>query len=921
MVSKAAQRMEDLILLEAADSTERLSEKEILERATDVRAVLSVSDQEFDEVIKRIHAKLTITLSVGISIAEEHKKWLHSRKSSIDPFYWDRYRRYLFGRLKWSPLVVNTLDRVTDEILELAGDPNSVGGFARKGLIVGEVQSGKTATYTALCCKAADAGYELIILLTGTVESLRRQTQERLDQGFVGRDSFEVLQKSTKIHKNVAVGAGEFDQRKFAVVFTSRSRDFSIQIANQLNLSIANASDPILLVCKKNAKILENLRTWLETFNANDRGRISAPLLLIDDEADNASVNTNKDTEEATRTNSEIRAILKLFDRSCYTGVTATPFANIFIHPETVDEMIGDDLFPKDFIYSLESPTNYLGPRTIFGLSGDDGNSDEGEPVEGRGPFLREVVDMEPCLPLKHKIDAQITELPNSLREAIHSFILATTIRDLRNEGPTHRSMLINVSRFVGVQGLVGSLVHSEVEEIKREMRLYSHLPPDDACDASSSIAALRELWSSDFVVKEFPWASVQAMLNSAVQPILVSVVNQKSGAGSLDYSAAKENGLRVIAVGGNSLSRGLTLEGLSTSYFYRNSQMYDTLLQMGRWFGYRPGYDDLCRIWMTRDAASWYTHIVIATDELRREFRIMRELKQTPREFGLRVRAHPDSLIVTARNKMRTARDFVHYITFSGVGLETPRLRSDSDVNRHNLETTLEFLRTLPSACRAAGRRNSHPFWRGVPKNEIAAFLGRFWSDPTNFNIQLDAISEFIAATGEPQLKHWDVVIIAPRDSRHQKIDIGRTNVYPVERRIDEIEGGRLLISGSKQRVGSIDDEAEGLTEDQVERARQAAAAHGKGISGQDYRDVRSHPLLLIYFVCGNAEVTGVNRWVDPEDRPVVAIGLSFPRFSDEAATQKAMYKINQVEWRSRFESDLVPDDDVVEEDVGVIG
>src|ERR1035438_8261726 len=255
--------------------------------------------------------------------------------------------------------------------------------------------------------------------------------------------------------------------------------------------------------------------------------------------------------------------------------------------------------------------------------------------------------------PEKHRSDLIVASLPASLEEALRSFIIGTTIRDLRGEGPTHRSMLVNVSRFTAVQDQVATLVHTLLANSQKDIRNYSQLPSSEALN-NTTIAGLRETWKREFGNDAIPWAQVQPALLNAALPIVVQAVNQRTGAASLDYAKHSATGLRVIAVGGNSLSRGLTLEGLSTSYFYRNSQMYDTLLQMGRWFGYRDGYSDVCRLWLSEEAIQWYSHITTATEELRAEVKKMRRKNATPREFGLKVRAHPDSLIVTAQNKMR---------------------------------------------------------------------------------------------------------------------------------------------------------------------------------------------------------------------------------------------------------------------------
>jgi hypothetical protein len=875
----------------------RPTEGEVLETASALRRAFPVSDDEFATLIKRMHAKLTITMELGTSLVKTtYVPWLAARKATIDPFYWERLRSWL-GRLEWPPLVINTLDQVSDDILDLAGDPQREGTWASRGLVVGDVQSGKTAAYTALISKAADSGYRLIILLTGRLESLRRQTQERLDEGFVGLDSSEILQQ-TQMRTNRAVGVGIIDGRRAAGVFTSRSRDFNRQLVTQLGFRLDSSKEPVLVVIKKNKSILENLEIWLKGYNSGPDGKIGAPLLVIDDEADEASINTNPESADPTRINERVRALLALFHRSSYVGFTATPFANVFIDPDTADEMLGDDLFPRDFIYTLEAPTNYVGPQQVFS-----------EPPT----ITRWNDDAEAFFPEDHKLGHPVPSLPPSLHEALRCFLIATTLRDLRGEGRTHRSMLVNVSRFTAVQDQVAALLDSEVRDMQRDVRNFSHLGPEEALKVTT-IRSLRETWAREFDVTEFDWPTVQLALHEAIQPVSVRPVNQRTGAASLDYKAHREQGLRVIAVGGNSLSRGLTLEGLSTSYFYRNSQMYDTLLQMGRWFGYRDGYADLCRLWLSEEAFQWYAHITTASDELRREFKRMRRLNLTPKDFGLKVRAHPDSLIVTARNKMRRANSIVRRVSLDGKGIETARLRSSPGVIRANRDAVARFIEGL---IRTVGKPEPSEFgstiWRDVPKDTVAALLAEFETHPLNYDFQADQLSEFLEQTPELRLQLWDVVI--PNGSLEVE-EIGGVPAKPSERRVlPRPDSGSLLVSGSSARVGSRGVEREGLSREQFERIQ--ATSNGKNISDQEFRDVRQKPLLLLHVLRGYTAKTGKGAgktWLDPDGPPLVALGLSFPRFDDSDIAQWVEYKVNLVQWRSMFEREA--DDDIVVED-----
>jgi hypothetical protein len=872
------------------------TEEEVQILAESLRRIpnFTVDDNEFSLVLRRIHSRLQIDMDTGTAIFEEYQPWLPARKPDIEPYYWDRFDAYL-KRNDWPPRVVSKLDQVTDEILNLLGDPSRTGAWERRGLVMGDVQSGKTATYTALTCKAADAGYRLIILLTGTLENLRRQTQERLDMGFVGLDSSGWL--VARERRTSEVGVGEINRNRMAVVFTSRTRDFNTNLVNQLNLRIRDMAEPILLVVKKHKRILENLENWLRAYNANQSGTIDTPMLLIDDEADNASVNTNAEAQNPTAINERIRALLRLFTRNNYVGFTATPFANIFIDPDTEDEMRGNDLFPRDFIYALEAPTNYVGPQAIFGDSPEVN-------------YLRKIKDAEPFFPASHRSSYIVNGLPPTLNEALRMFVVSNAIRDLRSEGATHRSMLVNVSRFTNVQDQVSQLLDHEMREIQQAIRNYSRLPLEEAV-RNERISSLKETWEREFIEAGVGWDEVQSALLSAALPIVVRAVNQRTGAASLDFASHRQTGLRIIAVGGNSLSRGLTLEGLSTSYFFRNTQMYDTLLQMGRWFGYREAYGDLCRVWLTPDAIHWYAHIANATDELRDEIRRMQAANLTPKDFGLRVRSDPDSLLVTARNKMRTAKEMERIISVSGEGVETPQLRSDKDTMLANAAAAEEFIQRLASAgIEAESSEWGSRIWRNVPKSHIAFILKRFVSHPLDFVFQQDFLAKFLEDTSEPCLEYWDVAL--PNGSEAET-EFAGIQYRPQKRKVTINNTTRsILVSGSSRRVGSRGVEREGMSATEVGRIEeQYRAEHGKkSIPDKQFRIRRQRPLLLLHLTAPDLEGTPLETY----GKPLVALGLSFPVFDDSKVAKRVLYKINLVDFRNLF--DLEAEDEPEVED-----
>lgn len=871
-------------------------EEEVAALVERLRLIFPISDEERDALLRRLHARLAIRMDTGTALFErDHRPWLHARKPSIDPFYWDRFSKHLFS-LGWVPSVVTTLDTVTDEVLDLCGDPRRDGSWKRRGLVMGDVQSGKTATYTALCCKAADAGYRLIILLTGTLESLRRQTQERLDSGFIGLDSSGFLSAQ---RQNRAVGVGRIDQSRTGVAFTSRTSDFSTRLVNQLNLRLSSFPEPILLVVKKHKRILQNLENWLRDYNAGTDRRIAAPLLLIDDEADSASVNTGASNLEPTAINERIRALLALFRQSTYVGFTATPFANIFIDPDTETEMLGDDLFPRDYIYALEPPTNYIGPDTIFG---------ENTTVD----MLRNIEDAETIIPYGHRASLAVSELPDSLLEAIRCFVLTNAVRDLRGEGRTHRSMLVNVSRFTDVQMQLERLTGEHVRGMQNDIRNYSRLPSAEA-QRNPTIAALQATWEREYKKAGFEWDRVRVALVDAALPIVVRAVNQRTGLAALDYAANREGGLRVVAVGGLSLSRGLTLEGLSTSYFFRNSQMYDTLLQMGRWFGYRDSYGDLCRIWLTPEAQHWYSHITAATTELRAEIRRMRSQNLTPREFGLKVRAHPDSLIVTARNKMRSARTIERVISVSEEGLETPIIRNDPETIQLNTAVVKDFLRAIEDTATRRKSRFGNTLWTGVPKTEVAQILRRFRVHPRNVTFQGEDLATFLERTDEAKLQLWDVVL--PNGEEPETDLLPGLPYKPQKRKVTYISGRDILVGGKSARVRSRGIEQEGLDPQQVKKAEDEFAKNGggKNVPDLEYRRVRERPLLLIHCITAYSDGVKLQTGGDPH----MALGLSFPKFNDSEMARRVTYRVNVVEWKNLFENEA--DDEQEQEDVEV--
>ncbi|OLN26661.1 Z1 domain-containing protein [Desulfosporosinus metallidurans] len=872
-----------------------------------------VTDHEFEDLKRRLKANIVVVMDIGVVIKDDkrpHQSWLPSRRSELDFFFWNRYKKYLEEIKHWNPRVTGNLGRVSDEIVDLLGDPKAKNDFQRRGLVLGDVQSGKTANYTAICNKAADTGYRVIIVLAGMMENLRQQTQERLDAEFSGRKSEYFLDPTKKEIRNEPVGVGRYGTNKRIASFTSVVKDFDINILKSNDLSLLSVSDPVVFVVKKNKSILNNLIRWLRNNNAVTGQKIDLPMLLIDDEADNASVNTKKEDEDPTAINQAVRTLLALFRQASYLGITATPYANIFINPDTTDDMRGDDLFPRDFIYSLAPPSNYIGADSIFGVE---------------APFRDALEELHPqemnaFFPFSHKKGHPVTELPPSMKEAMAYFLLINGIRDVSGDFKAHRSMMIHVSRFTNVQNQIRDLATEWILQMRSDLQNYSRLSETESSKIPG-IAYLKAVWDKYLLSRKaglpgnpMPWHKfLSEYLFKAAAPIDVRAVNQESGATSLDYFNHREDGLRVIAVGGNSLSRGLTLEGLCVSYFYRRSQMYDTLLQMGRWFGYRLGYDDLFKIWISVEAIDWYGYITAAAEELKLEIARMKNANLTPLEFGLKVRQDPASLIVTARNKMRAGTMVKRPVTVSGRLLETPRLKSDDASLKANEDVFMDFVRRLDIIGQRTTREDARYFWEGVNKDEVEQLLRDFKTHPWHLSFQGQALADFIR--DKMGNSKWDVVIAegSVKDEYTELYCGSEQLMIRPEKRTIIATREQISISGTKVRVGSGGATKLGLTKKQREDAEAAFIREHPGktnVSDSTYLIEGRAPILMLHVIAvdrisidKNGKVrTQIEEGCQVPDF-LFALGAGFPFTGLPEET--ASYMVNMVELSSYYDSE----------------
>ncbi|MES2592195.1 MAG: Z1 domain-containing protein [Bacteroidota bacterium] len=747
----------------------------------------------------------------------DHKPWYREKVAAdeIDFKFWKRYKKYLLNIKNWPETTVNRLDEITDDIIERIEDPTDRNrAFDRRGLVVGYVQSGKTANYTGVINKAIDCGYKVIIVLSGMHKNLRSQTQMRIDEEVIGRDT------SDQAHVR-RIGVTTLPNENYINVDTFTTQDdggdFSRAFAQQLGGVQPGSDRPMLLVIKKNVSVLRNLIRYfnecLDTIGNEYVLRVgenppilnNLPLLLIDDEADQASVDANPQFNEEgeldpTSINRNIRQLLNLFNQKAYIGYTATPFANIFIQHETDHTIYGRDLFPSSFIISIEPPSNYFGPVQVFGLN--DSEEEKGYPIHmSVNDASQEHSDF---LPLRHRIVDVPNHIPHSMKEAIKSFIITSAIRRLRGQGNKHNTMLIHCTRFNDIQNAIGVYVDEEFNRLRNGI-------------VNSDVDILEEfriLFERDYVrisaamgATIHTWEEIRENLNPAVLKMerRPHVINGSAG-DILDYKNHESIGLSVIAIGGDKLSRGLTLEGLTVSYFTRASTLYDTLMQMGRWFGYRAGYEDLCRIYTTDFLFSWYRDISTAFEILRKDFLEMIRQKATPMDFGLRILSHPD-MMATSIRKMRHATTLP--LTYKGRLTETSSLSGDKSILINNYNAVDAFILSL-SPFPFQPKESSY-LWTDVPKREIISLLHQYISFRGAPASNTERIVEFINKQVEGQepnaiLDVWNVALASlRRNTLEEQVLIGGLPVKAFTRSIKEpFIHNRLFV---KRIVSNVDE------------------------------------------------------------------------------------------------------------------
>lgn len=717
----------------------------------------------------------------------------------------------------------DAVDRASSKVVSLLQHPR-LSQFATRGLVVGYVQSGKTTNFTAVAAKAADSGYRLIIILAGIHNGLRRQTQLRLVADLVNPNP-------SLWHQ-----------------LTHPDYDFK-PTANPASYFAKGSEQHVLCVVKKNATVLRKFIKWL-----GDAGEYlrDCPTLVIDDEADQATVATKS-------INPLIMELLNKLPKAAYLGYTASPFANLLIDPAA------DDLYPRDFIVNLPAPATppYFGTEVIFGREPINGD----EPDDGYD-MVREIPedDIELLRPLKRAdIEGFEPEITDALRTSVLYFVLSTAARRVRGGGNPHSTMLVHTS--------VNKSVHQSFQQPLLE--LLSDVAACVRTDDPVVLDELEKLWveeTSRVPAASFGEKAVDfSELREHLLPVLAEcrvILDNSASKDRLDY----ENGPVVaIAVGGNTLSRGLTLEGLSVSFFVRATTAYDTLLQMGRWFGYRNGYADLPRIWMTDELRDWFRHLATVENEMRRDIDLYMVKGETPLDFAVRIRTHP-TLRVTAAAKMRDAVKAAS--AFGGQRVQTRYFKAEDAAwlrKNERAACTLVSEALRRGALVEHDKARDRQVLRGVPFELIVEFLGEYAFHEKSVEYEPKLLTSYIKRrVKDGALRRWNVALIGKEDAEN--------NVYEFADGLGVNRVGRAKLESSPDAadIKTLMSRRDALADLEVDAP---SAMTEEEIRTERVRQAPEVGLLTLYAIDPRSNSDREKRHPLTAVGEVIGVGLVFPR------------------------------------------
>lgn len=768
--------------------------------------------------------------------------------------HWSALHGYLSAQERWRPALQSIDEESTSVVANF--DSPALPEFRTIGLVLGHIQSGKTANMTAVIAKAVDAGFRFVLVLTGLTDALRTQTQDRLEKDLIGHHHHRWYQYTT--------------------------REFDFDMGNVSGFPLPRDQTNIAVV-KKNAFVLQRI---IDAFGRTSMAILeSMPVLLIDDECDQASINSARFREEMKRINGQIRSLIGRLPKVCYVGYTATPFANVLIDPRPAGDR-PDDLYPRDFIHPLRRPENYFGPERLFGrelLSHEETSDSEYLGVD----MIRTIPDAEkPKLRPAAKAHADFKlEVTETLRRAVLYFLLATAARDSRGQRSEHSSMLVHTSVNTKPHETGRIALQALLADVKK--RLASMSEP--------LLTELQKIWSDelkrvpsgDFGLDPVSFDTLQPYLADVLDSVEVKMENSCSD-DRLNYSFVEQNGhkrgRRYVVVGGSVLSRGLTIEGLVASFFLRTASQYDTLMQMGRWFGYRDGYQDLPRIWMDDQMRRNFRSLALVEAEIREDISVYARLGITPLDFAVRIRSIP-GMAITARNKMLARQEC--FVSYDGAHVQTFRFRHEDDTwLRQNWDASATLVNAAVSDGVKVDTSRNHRILRGVGIDRILAFMSVYQVHPDHADLDLPGkMIPFVqerARTNE-QIRSWNVVVVGgPEDERLSAEPLGRLGRVPTVIRSRLVEPGDADIKALMSKGDVLIDQTSGASAGRSETWKELIAKR------EDQR-----PVLFLYPI---DRVSNPVRPRESEGKPtripldaardVMGLGILFPALNGQGGS-----------------------------------
>jgi hypothetical protein len=862
----------------------------------------------------------------AVAESYELETWLDSSRRVNSENRFAAYKKLLIKEGKGN--IIEQMDADTYKILDSCHNPSELKyEWDRRGLVYGHVQSGKTANYIGLINRAFDAGYKIVIVLTGMTEDLRVQTQNRIDEGVVGQ------------REQIKLGIGEdLEFQKLDEIMPATSLKKDLKKNDDWRDHTLNTKKKSIWVIKKNKSVLENLIMWLDKqrTNGEDSKIHNVPFLVIDDEADNASIQslTKKDYEEwgegqkldklnlddltpkqekilqdakesvIKAINRNIRVVLSLMSHKTFVAYTATPYSIINQSIEDFERSVtiqgknftiekNTDLFPEHFIIPITAGSKYMGIERIF-----PSKKEMKLPVVVNisAKYPNEDLDNN-YFPTKRGLSYSFSNIPKSLEDAIIHFLITIFIRKYR-EQDDYNSLLVHTSHLTDNADYLADKIESFIAKLQKNLpgNKGGYLERIESAFEKIKVNSKNKLFNQYFVQEyRFP----KSIDKKDILDILTSKKNKKGEYlyapfevvsyhslnskdlkhknHTLKYDLKDSRGSKklknYIVVGGNRLSRGLTLEGLTTSYFVRNSTRQDSLYQMARWFGYRVGFEDLVRIYMPTHQIHWFEGVYKLEMDLRKDFEANNneDTKMLPRDAVIKLAFHtnddqhvPKELrkkfpSICDPNKLRNTRRMA--MSFYGT-TSTSRIINDKIVQKKNLEVVKKVFTSVKKDVNAKLfdmssndipaelRKNKNVNYTNVDYKHIVELLNNYEAHDF-IKDDFVALINFIKENKE-KLEKWSLVLVNKGDEKVPNLlgDFYENNELQISKPLSKVKRKSEIENDITLRFPSILDRQTDNIFDIIDKNNidEYNGPISQAITAKKFRNKTGKPIMLVY-------------------------------------------------------------------------